>query len=323
MVRGTRAILTIIIIYRYRPAMTSLGLARALLVALLLGACGAGAAGDPEERPVIVASFYPLAFAAERVAGERADVEDLTPPGVEPHDLELSPRQVALLHRADLVVYVGAGFQPALEDVIGDLTVPKIDVLDAVDVLGPAEPSDEHHDHEDAHAEGVDPHIWLDPQRMQDIAAALADHLGQVDPAYRRVYERNAGELVDALRDLDAEIARGLDTCETRALVVSHEAFGYLAERYELDQVGIAGLDPESEPSPRRLAEAVAFARAADVRTIFFERLVSPAVAETVAREVGARTAVLDPLESAPPSGDYLDAMRANLKALSAGLGCS
>lgn len=280
-----------------------------LVVALT--ACGSGGAGVGDEgRPLVVASVYPLAFAAEEVGADRVEVQSLTAPGVEPHDLELSSDQVRLLSEADLVLYLGGGFQPALEDVVSGLDDER-----ALDVLAEAGPDGEG-------GEPGDPHVWLDPIAMAGIADVVAGRLAGIDPGSAETFTQNAARARDRLEELDRGYREGLRDCETRALVTSHAAFGYLAARYDLEQVGISGLDPEGEPSPGRLAEVARFVEDNDVRTIFFEELVSPDIAETIASETGARTQQLSPLESEPTTGDYLDAMEQNLAALRTGLRC-
>jgi zinc transport system substrate-binding protein len=296
-----------------------------ILAALVLTAACAPGPAEPAGRgaPRLVASFYPLAFAATRIAGDRAEVVDLTPAGVEPHDLELSPSQVRALAEADLVVYVGGGFQPGVEQALEQVDTARLDVLELVETL-PAEdePAEDEHG-KDEHAHGaVDPHVWLDPMRLAEIGEAIATELGAIDPAGRAIYGERAAALTTELDRLDRAFREGLKGCEQRAIVVSHQAFGYLTESYGLKQVGIAGLDPEAEPSPARVAQVTEFARANGVTTIFFETLVSPRVAKTIANEIGIDTAVLDPLESQPDGGDYLSGMRANLAALRAALGC-
>jgi zinc transport system substrate-binding protein len=175
---------------------------------------------------------------------------------------------------------------------------------------------------EDEHASG-DPHVWLDPVRLATIATAVADRLAEVDPDAAGDYRARAEELEDELTALDDELRTGLASCERREVVTSHDAFGYLADAYGLEQVAIAGLSPEDEASPRRLAEVAAQAEAAGVTTIFFEESVSPKVAESLAREVGATATVLSPLELAPESGNYLAAMRDNLARLRTALDCA
>ena len=304
----------------------------ALIVAGALGlaACGTGApsAGSPAgDEVTVVASFYPLQFAAERVGGDLVHVTNLTKAGAEPHDLELTPRDVGRLAKADLVVYL-SGFQPAVDDAVdGEARGVAFDVADPAR-LAPAV-SDDGHDHaEDAEdeAEGaVDPHFWLDPTRLADVADAIAQRLGRLRPDRAQELTANAAALRTDLQALDEELRLGLSTCASTELVTSHAAFGYLAERYGLHQVGIAGLAPETEPQPADLARVSTFVAEHHVRTIYYETLVSPTVAETVAQETGATTAVLDPLEglSGKSAGtNYLDVMRANLATLRTGQPC-
>jgi zinc transport system substrate-binding protein len=270
----------------------------------------------------VVASFYPLAFVAERVGGGRVDVQDLTPPGVEPHDLELSPRDVASVAEADLVVYL-AGFSPAVDGAVtGEARGRTLEVGQFARLDLPASGSSAGQAEGD---DGADPHFWLDPLRLADVADEMAVQLGDIDPASAGAFTANAAELRRQLEDLDAEFTAGLADCDDRTLVTGHDAFGYLAERYDLTQVGIAGLNPEAEPTPRELAEISRFVVDHGVTTIYHERLVSPAVAEAVADETGASTAVLDPLEGlADDAGgaDYFSVMRANLATIRAGQGC-
>jgi zinc transport system substrate-binding protein len=267
---------------------------------VLAAACGGGDPGG-SGRAEVVAGFYPLAYAAEEIGGNAVEVVNLTPPGVEPHDLELSVRDVERIRAADLVLYLGDGFQPALEEAAEESQGRAFDLLKTQTGLRPG-----------------DPHVWLDPLRYADVVDGVGDTLGR---------PQAARDLVERLRALDAELERGLAACDRRELVTSHDAFGYLAERYGLEQVAITGISPEAEPSPRDLERVTRLARERGVRTIFFETLVSPEVAETVAREVGAKTAVLDPLEGLSDKDlaageDYFSVMRANLRALQEGLGC-
>lgn len=275
-----------------------------LLFATLLAACGEA---DPEEdtsRRSVVAAFYPLAFVATQVAGDKADVSTVTPPGVEPHGLELTASQVRRISEADLLVYLGRGFQPEIEKL-----VPEVERTLNVRTVAPGD-------------DRTDPHIWLDPVLMAAMADAVADALSQVDPRNAEDYRENAADLVARINDLDDDFVNGLSRCDRREIVTTHEAFGHLAARFNLTQIGIAGIEPEQEPSARRLDEVTRLVRERGVTTIFFERLLPEDIAETVAAETGAETALLDPLESPPRTGDYLSAMRANLEALRSALGC-
>ncbi|MET9302600.1 metal ABC transporter substrate-binding protein [Micromonospora aurantiaca] len=309
------------------PRRTLIAAATALLATAGLTACADGTGGASEPGRVgVVAAFYPLQFLAERIGGDTVAVSNLTKPGAEPHDLELNPRQVGQIVDADVVVYLG-GFQPAVDVAVeqngGDRA---FDVAGVTPLRDAAGGHDHDHDGEAGHSDeggGKDPHVWLDPTRLATIGDRLAERLGKADPDHAADYTARAGALRTELTKLDTEYADGLRTCQRREVVTSHTAFGYLTERYQLEQIGISGLTPESEPSPKRLAEVAEEAREHQAGTIFFETLVSPKVAETIAREVGAKTAVLDPLEGPPTDGDYLSAMRTNLQTLRTALDCS
>jgi zinc transport system substrate-binding protein len=299
---------------------------------LLLAGCGdSGAEGGGSDRLSVVAGFYPLEWAAERVGGDRLDVSSLTPPGAEAHDLELTPRDVATVAGADLLVYLG-GFQPALDDAAGtEAADHSWDAGEAADLSRTSEEGsheeDGSHEGEEEHAdEPVDPHFWLDPLRLADVGDALADRLAELDPDGAAAFEQNAAALRADLEGLDDEMQAGLANCAVDTLVTSHEAFGYLADRYGLEVVGISGLSPSQEPSPAQLAEISTLVRERGVTTVYTETLVDPAVADTVAAEAGVRTAVLDPLEGLTDDAagaDYLSVMRGNLATLQEGQSCS
>jgi zinc transport system substrate-binding protein len=281
-------------------------LASLVVAAPLLTGCGGGEASGSGTS--VVTSFYPLQYVAQRVAGARADVTNLTRPGQEPHDLELTVRQTAEVGDADVVLYE-SGFQAAVDDAV-EQSDPE-HVVDAAATAG---------------LTGDDPHFWLDPTRLADVATALGDDFARRDPANAADYRANAAALVADLEALDAEFRTGLAQCRTRELVTGHAAFGYLAERYDLHQEGVAGVSPDLEPDAATLRDLSAHVRDAGVTTVYSESLVSPALAETVAREAGVRVAVLDPLEGitdASRGHDYLEVMRANLATLRAGQECS
>lgn len=294
------------------PSLHSAAAAAALLAApLLLAACGAvtgdGSGGDAGSGPRVVASFYPLQYVAERVAGDHAQVMNLTAPGVEPHDLELSVRQTAEVDRADVALYV-AGFQPAVDDTVAQSEPESVvEVGEEVDLVS------------------GDPHFWLDPARMAEVGAAFAAALGDVDPEHAEDYTTNAADLRTDLEDLDRDYAERLAACDLDTVVVSHDAFGYL-EKYGLRFEAIAGLSPDAEPSPGHIAELQDLIAAEGITTVFSETLASPALAESLADDLGLTTAVLDPIEGLgdTTSGeDYLSLMRANLDALRAANRCA
>lgn len=273
-----------------------------MLVALAPASGCAGGGGEAalrEGERQVVAAFYPLAFAAEEVA-EDVSVVNLTPAGTEPHDLELSVRDVGRVRDADVVLLLGRGFQPAVEDAAAAARGEVVDLLAELDV------------------DGEDPHVWLDPERYGDLVERVAAALGD---------EAAALPLVERLRELDRAYERGLADCERDEIVVAHAAFGHLAEAYGLEQIAIAGLSPEAEPSPRALEEVAGLVEEADVTTVFVEPLAPPDEARTVARETGARTATLNPVEGltdeeAARGDDYFSLMEANLEALREALAC-
>jgi zinc transport system substrate-binding protein len=299
-------------------------------------ACGSqgGAGGSGQADLEVVAAFYPLQYAVEQIGGDRVSVTGLTKPGVEPHDLELTPKAVATVSGADSVVYL-KGFQPAVDDAVADQAKDKgFDVTSSARLDLEAQPhgheseSEAEHDAHagEEHAEGsADPHFWLDPQRYAGVAEAIAARLAELDPEHADGFRSRADDFTARLTTLDSEFKAGLTTCDSRELVTSHAAFGYLAEAYALHQQGISGLSPEAEPDPATLGRIASFVKEEGVTTVYAETLVSRAVAQTLARETGAELAVLDPIEGLTDESagkDYFEVMRANLATLRAGQGC-
>ena len=317
------------------PAPRTVAVAVALLALAGVTACADSdaAAGDPDKIDV-VAAFYPLRFVAERVGGDAVTVTNLAKPGAEPHDIELNPGQVGQVTEAELIIYL-KGFQPAVDEAIEQSGADRsFDVATVAPLLDASagghsheeeegEPAEEEAEHADE-AGQKDPHVWLDPTRLATIGEKFAERLGAADPDRAADYTARAANFRTELATLDQEYETGLAGCQRREIVVSHTAFGYLAQRYELEQVGITGLTPEDEPSAQRLAGVAEEAREHGATTIFFETLVSPKVAETIAREVGAQTAVLDPIEGLQPGSedDYFAIMRNNLGTLKTALSC-
>lgn len=311
------------------PAGPASGAAAAIVAAAaLLGLVSSGCGGDETStggRTEVVAGFYPLAFAAAEIGGDAVEVVNLTPPGAEPHDVELSVRDVESVRNADVVLYLGQGFQPALEDAAEGADGTAIDLLGGLDLRPGAE---EHADEEEAAAaeaeeeeeehEGLDPHVWLDPVRFAQVVERIGAELGGEAPAR---------QLASQLRALDGEYRSTLADCARQELVTAHDAFGYLGERYGLEVIPITGISPEAEPTPQDLARISELVAERGVSTVFVEPLLSPEIGETVAREAGAETAVLNPLEGLTEEElargeNYFSVMRSNLEALRDGLGC-
>lgn len=301
-----------------------------VIAAATLTLAGCGSAGGSDSGVQVLASIYPLAYVATQVGGDLVTVSIATPAGTDPHSVELSPRQLRDVGDADLVVYLG-GFQPAVDEAVAERAPEHaLDVAADADLQPlPEGAADEHAEDEDSHAEeddhgGLDPHFWLDPERLAVVAGVVAEELAQLDPDKAEAYRANADALSDDLAALDSELAAGLDSCTGDVVVTSHAAFGYLTERYDLRQVSVSGIDPEGEPSPARIREVRETIADLGVTAVFTEPLADPAVAATLAEDLGVEVLQLDPLDSHEDDApDYREAMAANLDALRTGLGCS
>ncbi|MFH9083269.1 metal ABC transporter substrate-binding protein [Streptomyces sp. NPDC017673] len=276
----------------------------------------------------VVASFYPMAFLADRIGGDHVHVTTLTSPGQEPHDLEISPQQIASLEESDAVLYL-KGLQPSVDDAVAQSPVgTKIDAAslttleDHGDEVGGH--AAEHDSHEDGESTGKDPHIWVDPVRYAQVAEGVGKAFEKADPEHAADYRKNTAVLVKQLNDLNTQFEDGLADTRTKVFITTHAAFGYLAERYGLTEEAVSGLDPESEPSAARVRDLERMARADGVSTVFYETLVSDKTARTIARDTGLKTDVLDPIEGITGKSrgkDYFAVQRANLKALQQALG--
>ena len=287
-----------------------------LLSALVVTACQQ--ASPPDGKPLVVASFYPMYEFARQVAADRAQVISLVPPGVHGHDWEPTPQDVAQVRRARVFVYNGAGFEPWVDKLLAEGKGASTVVVAASAGLTVARVG----------GEGRDPHVWLDPLLARREVEAIRDALERSDPSGKAAYAANASVYGEKLTALDARFDAGLRDCARRDVVVSHAAFGYLTRRYRLTQIAVTGLAPQAEPSPAALAAIVRTARQRQVTAIFLEPLVSPRLAETLAREVGVRLLTLDPVEGVTKQEiadrvGYLELMGKNLESLREGLGCS
>lgn len=296
-----------------RPAILAV-----VLAAVLATACqrSQSAVGD---RVGVVATFYPLAEFARRIGGDRIDVRTLVPAGVESHDYEPTPKDIAAVTQARLFVYNGAGFEPWVDRVLPDLpmSVLQINATEGLPLESPP-----------WYSGGVDPHVWLDPVLAKAQVDRIRDGLARADPAGVAAYQAGAQQLRAELDALHRRYAEVLRTCRRKEFVTSHAAFGYLAARYGLTQVAIAGIDPEAEPSPARLLEAVKFMRRSGAKVVYAETLTESRVAEVVAREAGAQVKVLNPIEGLTREQqsrglDYMTLMYDNLRQLAEGLDCS
>ena len=300
---------------------------------ILTGCSSSEDSTDATGKITVVAALYPLELVATSIGGDLVNVVNVTPPGVEPHDLELTPSQIITLDDADLLLYI-SGFQPALEEAaeqspptasLDILTLPGLNLLDATED-GHDYGAEEVHADEEVHSDKEmvsDPHVWLDPERLIVVANAVAAKLSEVDPDNAQTYASNAEIFVQELTELDGKFVAGLASCERDLIVTAHAAFGYLADAYGLTQEAIAGLSPESEPTPKRLNEIGKEAKADGTTTIFFETLASPKVAQTLADDLNIEAAVLDPIEGISEGQTYFSIMESNLEALRKALTCN
>jgi zinc transport system substrate-binding protein len=266
----------------------------------------------------VATSFYPVYFFSTLIGGDKADVKVITPAGSEPHDYDPSTRDIASIENSKLFV-INGGIEPWAEKIKDSLT--KTTVLTAGEGLFQLETTD-------ADGETVrDPHIWLSPERAKKMVENIYSGFVRTDPENSDYFMKNRDLLLDKLTLLDTSYKQALGMCSTNKIITSHEAFGYMAADYGLEQVAISGLSSEEEPSAKQLADVTAFARENAISFIFFESLVSPKLSETIANEVGAKTMVLDPLEGisdadAANGRDYFSVMNENLNNLKTALVC-
>lgn len=303
--------------------------ATALGIGALSGCSGPAAAdGKSSGKLDVVASFYPLQYLAEQIGGTHVHVTSLTRPGQEPHDLEISVRQMVQLEAADAVVYL-KNLQPAVDDAVAQSAVKtKVDAASLTTLEKHGNEVGGHaasHDSSKGEETGAaDPHIWLDPARYAEVASGVGKALEKADPKHAADYEKNTAALLKKLSALDTRYKTGLANTKTKVFITTHAAFGYLAERYGLTEEAINGLDPESEPSANRVKDLEKMAKADGVSTVFYETLVSDKTAKTIAGDANLKTDVLDPIEGITDRSkgrDYLQVMESNLKALQTALG--
>jgi len=309
-----------------------------IVLAVTLAGCSTAAektVDNPAQAGIkVYASVYPVYDFAKRIGGDRVQLVCMVPPGADPHNWEPSPRLLARLQEADLFIYNGAGLEPWVDKLLGSLQGTRLKTVKATSGISllaaekeheePGEPGETTHHHEHG---AYDPHVWLDPVLAKDMARNIAKALGEVDPQNREYYTANLVKFNQQLDELDTCYRQALARCPRREIVVTHRAFAYLCRRYNLQQVSIMGISPEAEPTPARLAEITRFCREHEVQYLFAEKLLSPRVAQIIAREVGARVLVLDPVGGLTPEqvsqggSDYISIMYSNLENLKQALG--
>lgn len=320
--------MTVMNVRRQHISAVAVAAVTALGLGTLTGCSGDSAAAAGTGKFDVVASFYPMAFLAERIGGAHVHVTSLTQPGQEPHDLEISARQTAQLQDSDAVLYL-KNLQPSVDDAVAQSEVKT--KIDAASLTSLEKHGNEVGGHAASHdgskneeLSGLDPHIWLDPVRYAQVAEGVGKSFEKADPQHAADYRKNTATLVKQLHALDTRFKDGLAHTRSKVFITTHAAFGYLAERYGLTEEAINGLDPESEPSAARVRQLETMAKADGVTTVFYETLVSDKTAKTVASDAGLKTDVLDPIEgitSKSRGTDYFSVQEANLKALQSALG--
>jgi zinc transport system substrate-binding protein len=266
------------------------------------------------------ASFYPLYFFASEIGGDKAEVKNVTPAGAEPHDFEPTAEDMAHIQDSKLLILNGGGLEPWGKDVTENNSLKTSIVVAGEDLTN-----------QKVVEEGeqiTDPHIWLSPIFAEKMVDKITEGFEKVDAGNKDYYIANATALKTKLAELDGLYKEGLKTCLQKNIITSHSAFGYLATAYGLKQVPITGLSPDAEPSPKELADIAKFAKANNIKYIFFESLVSPKLSQTLADEIGAQTLVLNPIEGltseeVSEDKDYFTEMKSNLANLETALQCS
>ncbi len=267
----------------------------------------------------VTTSFYPLYFFAGQIAGDKAEIKNITPSGSEPHDYEPTSQDIAGIEKSNLLILNG-GVETWGDKIKENLKGKNVEVV----VAG------EGFLNQTLDEDGkriTDPHVWLSPELAKKEVQKITDGFIKVDPGNIIIYQNNQNKLNKELDQLNSEYRNGLSGCQRKDIITSHAAFGYLATSYGLNQVSIAGLSPDEEPSAKQLADIANFAKKENVKYIFFESLVSPKLSETIASEIGAKTLVLDPLEGLSDDNtkagkNYFTVMRDNLKSLQEALEC-
>ncbi len=292
----------------------------ALLVGLGVKARSVTLNQNSQGKLQVSTSFYPLYFFASKIGGEKANVVNITPAGAEPHDYDPSTADIANIENSSLLIINGGGLEPWGDKVSNIVGSKKVDVVRVADDIT-TQLVDENG------TKVQDPHVWLDPVLAKKMVQKILDGFIKVDPGNKVLYTKNANDIQVKLDTLDQEFRNGLKSCSQKDIVTSHAAFGYLATRYGLTQVAISGLSPDEEPTPKKISEIANLVRKNNVHYIFFEDLISPRLAETLAQETGAKTLSFNPLEGLTPEEisagqDYFSMQTKNLQSLKIALGC-
>lgn len=282
-----------------------------IAIVLLLTSCTTGkkANNDEGEKPIVYASFYPLYFLADEIGKDNIDLRIVIPNGTEPHDYEPSVKQLNDIEKADIFIYNGAGLESWADKLLEA-------IIDEKKIISASE------EVELNKIDGVaDPHIWLDPYNMDKIGKRIKEGFIALDSKNKEEYENNYKELSGKLRKLDNDYSMALKDKKKDKILVSHAAFGYMADRYKFDQIPVAGISPEQEPSPKTIANIIDLAKKNEIKYIFLETLASPKTVSVIAEEANLEILTLNPIaglteEEQKNGEDYISIMEKNIESL-------
>jgi len=271
--------------------------------------------GEKEKKIVVYTSFYPMYDFTKKIGGDKVEITNMVPAGIEPHEWEPAPKALASLSKAQIFIYNGAGMEAWVDKILNSLGNNQLVVVESSKGIKYLENKDEGEDLK------YDPHTWLSPLNAKKQMENIRNALQKVDPANKDYYQKNYQINAQKLNQLQQEYTSSLARYKKRAIVVAHQAFGYLCSTYGLEQVAIVGLNAHSEPTPAKMSEIAQFAQDQQVKYIFFEELISPKVSEAIAKQVGAKTEMLNPLEGLSieemqAGKEYFAVMRDNLRKL-------
>lgn len=301
-----------------------------LLSALLLAACGNKDIIKKNDQISIYTTVYPLQYFAERIGGDAVNVQSIYPPGADEHTFDPTQKDMMALADADLFFYIGLGLEGFVENAEKTLKNEHVKMIATADLItedmleeGHSHDEEDYEEegHEDHHHGDVDPHVWISPVLSDVLALSVKEALIEAAPEQKAVFEKNFEALRDDLIKLDREFMEMAETAPTKTFYVSHAAFGYIADTYGLEQIAIAGLNSQSEPSQKQLAALVKEAKEQNVKYILFEQNITSKLTDVIRKEIGAESLLLHNLgvltqDDIQNKEDYLSLMQRNIKTL-------
>jgi len=305
---------------KFRKILSFIPLFSIFLLAFALSGCTQTNQQDTMGKIKVVATFYPLYDFAKNIGGERVYVTSLIPSGVEPHEFEPSPSTIKQLNSANVLIYNGAGLEPWLPKLlegIDNKNLISADTSKGIQLISTPNPA----------KGGEDPHIWLDPVLAKKQVENIRDTLIQADPEGRSYYENNTNIYLEKLDELDSELRNTMKTCKKRDILITHATLGYFCKEYNCTQIPIEGINPEAEPSPADIVKIIEQAKERNITAVFFESLINPKSAQTIAQEIKGTVASFNSVhglteEEQKQGKDYLSLMRENIANIKEALQC-